>query len=171
MAIPRTLAVLLLTLTFAAAAFAQEDLTTAEFGRSSGGELAIGVKQPTRLSGSIGIAFPLRRNGATLGGTLVKDRLWFFASAEKMDVPRFSNAASGLSTNMNGQLGDRQSFDAALRAGRDVVIPQASTPALAIPSSFLSLRYTGIVSSNSFFSASFSRTSSQRAATLFAAPQ
>ena len=162
MAIPRTLAVLLLTLTFAAAAFAQEDLATSEFGRSSGGELAIGVKQPTRLSGSIGIAFPLRRNAATLGGTLVKDRLWFFASAEK---------ASGLSTNMNAQLGDRQSFDAALRAGRDLVVPQASTPALTIPSSWLSLRYTGIVSSNSFFSASFSRTSSQRASTLFAPPQ
>ena len=169
MAIPRTLAALLLTLTFAAAAFAQEDLATSEFGRSSGGELAIGVKQPSKLSGSIGIAFPLgeggRRNAATLGGTLVKDRLWFFATAEKMDVPHFAN------TNMNAQLGDRQSFDAALRAGRDFVVPQASTPALAIPSSFLSLRYTGIVSSNSFFTASFSRTSSQRASTLFAPPQ
>ena len=170
MAIPRTLAALLLTLAFAAAAFAQESVATSEFGRSSGGELAIGVKQPSRLSGSIGIAFPLlsteggRRNGATLGGTLVKDRLWFFATAEKMDVPHFSNTA------LNAQLGDRQSFDAALRAGRDFVVPQSSTPAFAVPSSFLSLRYTGIVSSNSFFSASFSR-SSQRASTLFAQPQ
>jgi hypothetical protein len=170
MVITRTLAALSLALTFAGAAFAQE------FGRASGGELEVGIKTPSKLSGSLSIELPFlssnggKRGGATFGGALVKDRLWFFGSAEQMTSPRFSPAAGGFDTNLSAQLGDRQSLGAALRSGRDLAVAQPSTPLLTTPSSFLSLRYTGIVSSNSFFTASFARSSRQQAPSLFGQP-
>jgi len=148
MATKRTLAALLLTLTVAATAAAQE-AAPAEFGRASGGELAFSLrKSSSPLSGSLATAFPFgTRNGATLGGTLLKDRLWFFATAERAETPVASAVdLRSLDTNLKAQLGDRQSLGATYNAGQST-----------IPSSFLSLRYTGMVSSNMTFSATFNR--------------
>src|SRR4051794_33248064 len=92
MTIQRTAVALLLALTFAAAASAQE------YDRASGGVIATTVKTPQSFSGSLDFGLPFlssqgaRRNGATFGGALVKDRVWFFSSLEKMDVGRFSGA-------------------------------------------------------------------------------
>jgi hypothetical protein len=168
MPIARTAAALLLTLTLAAPAVAQE--AASEFGRASGGDLALALKSPSNWSGSLGISLPFfssqegKRRGAAFGGTLLPDRLWFFGTAEHDESPRFLGAAGGLQTNLNAQLGDRQSLGAALRNGRDLVVPQSAMPsAVTIPSSFLSLRYNGIVSSNMFFTATVARSSTPQA--------
>ena len=156
MPIPRTAAALLLTLILAGPAIAQE--ATSEFGRASGGDLALALKTPSSWSGSLELSLSNpsgNRTGATFGGNLVPDRLWFFGTAER-------SAANRIQTNVNGQLGDRQSVGAALRVGRDLALPQSPMPSpVTIPTSFLSLRYTGIVSSNSFFTATVSRSSTQ----------
>jgi hypothetical protein len=125
-----------------------------EFGRVSGGELEVATRSPSTLSGSLGMALPFlsgragKGYSATLGGTLVNDRLWFFAATERMEIPGSAGYA-----RMNANLGERQNLDAAFRSATAT----SASPALTIPSSFLSLRYTGIVSDNMFFTATISR--------------
>jgi hypothetical protein len=124
---------LILTLFTIGIAFAQ---SSEEFGRSSGAQVDFTFKTPTRLSGSLGLTTS-RSAFATFGGTLVKDRVWFFASGERMQTtPRFDG-------NLFTSLGDRNSVITTVRA------PDSVRP-------FLSLHYTGIVSSNSFFTATVS---------------
>jgi len=60
-------------------AFAQ---SAAEFGRASGGQLDLTLKAPSRFSGSFGLTTG-RSTFGTFGGTVVKDRVWFFASGER----------------------------------------------------------------------------------------
>jgi len=90
---------------------------------------------------------------ATLGGTLVKDRVWFFASGERSE-PLFASQYGD--AKMIAQLGDRQSLATSFAASRQAGLTTGTTLAAPIPSSFLSLHYTGIVSSNMFVTASFS---------------
>ena len=144
----------------AGAAAAQESTPLAsasEFGRASGGAIEALTKQPSRLSGSFNLwhassAFgnSAKGSGATAGGTLLKDRMWFFASALQDDgsrvqalspaVPRMVERAEF--AKAIAQAGDHQTFDSSFMSGR---------------SSFLSLRSTTILSSNMFVTASFSR--------------
>jgi len=137
----------LLVLFVAASAFAQE------FGRADGGDLQMQVKQPGGFSGSLG--FSLSRGDfassskqftGALGGALVADRLWFFATAQH-DNGYVSVAP---------QLNDRQLLAAAAAVGRE----QTSTAPLTLPSSFLSMRYTGMLSSSSYFTANITRRTS-----------
>jgi hypothetical protein len=160
-------------------AFAVSAQESAELGRASGGELLLTMKRPTALSGSLQASLTSgsdvlgRGNspayGATAGGSLVQDRLWFFASASRQASPmRFTNAAlpqhaiaSAINARVNGDIGSRQDFSAFFQAARR---PELSTTGAAtftgsVPSSFLSLHYTGIVSSNMFFNASVTRSS------------
>lgn len=143
----------------------------AEFGRASGGEVEALIKQPSRFSGSFGFTtsrssdgfFPGgngRSYGATLGGTLLKDRAWFFGVAETSGGLPFDRSLSSLPTRnvrplafgtMQAQLGDRESLVASHSRG--------SSPLSLLPSSFLSLHYTGVVSSNMFFTGSASQQS------------
>jgi len=60
-------------------AFAQ---SSEEFGRSSGGQLDLTFKAPSRFSGSFGLT-TARSTFGTFGGTLMKDRAWFFATGER----------------------------------------------------------------------------------------
>ena len=122
---PRTCAlVLILTLFTTGIAFAQ---SLEEFGRASGGQVDFTFKTPSRLSGSFGLTTG-RSAFATVGGTLVKDRVWFFASGQRIQTtPRFDG--NGVTTTVRA--------------------PDSTRP-------FLSLHYTGIVSSNSFFTATVS---------------
>jgi len=106
---------ILLALFTTGIAFAQ---SSAEFGRASGGELDLTFKAPSSFSGSFGLTTGRSAFG-TFGGTLIKDRVWFFASGER--------------THTTQRFADRNS---------------------ARP--FLSLHSTGIVSSNSFFTATVS---------------
>ena len=120
-----------------------------EYGRTSGGEIDLITKQTGKLSGSLS-ASTSKTFDLNLGGTLIKDRVWFFASAERSkpmfatttELPSSFNAGN---VKMNAQIGDRQTVTAT-----------GATMGSSIPSTFLSLHYTGIISPNSFFTANFS---------------
>jgi hypothetical protein len=140
----RALFALFLSLFLATAVFAQE------FGRTSGGDIDLITKHSQPLSGSLGFTAGAGRGfDATLGGTLVKDRVWFFATGEKSQQLFASQNSVVSGARMNANIGDRQTLATSFAAS------QQSTP-VALPSSFLSLHYTGIVSSNMFFTGSFS---------------
>jgi hypothetical protein len=176
----KALAALFVAQMIAAVAMAQ-DLTSAEFGRSTGGEVQLRPKQGGNLSGSLGFTLSKSKGyEGTLGGAILKDRLWFFASAQKQDAQLYSGVAQmqlperavsgALNARLAGQLGDRQSFNAYFEAARQSYATSPATFAQigATPSSFLALRYTGIVSSNMFFNASVSQRSVRQPAWSFA---
>jgi len=167
---------LLLALVIAVAALAQEaPPVTSEFGSASGGQLDLLIKHPSRLSGSLGMTFgrsqfPFASSlskgyEGTFGGTLAEDRLWFFGSVLRDDGLQFASTPRGLSTpvassaalgKVNARIGDRNSLAALFAEGST---PSALSIGGQAPSSFLSLHYTGIVSSNMFFTASVVRSS------------
>ena len=66
-----------------------------------------------------------------------------------------AGVAESFATNVSSQLDDRQSLGAARRAGREIAVPQSSAASHTVPSPFLSLLYTGIVSGNMVFTATF----------------
>ena len=173
-------AVLILSLLFASLAIAQSDVSSSEFGRGSGGEISLLTKNSSRLSGSLGIStrgFGSGRNGydATLGGAVVEDRIWFFASAQRSDdlfgaTPRQSVASTeavsqAIDAKLAMQLGNRQNLAATFASQRGT--EAAFGVPGSTPSSFLSLRYTGIVAENMFFTTSFSRSSGARSTSAF----
>ena len=131
-------------LAFVVAGAALAQTTPAEFGRADGGDLGALVKQPGTWSGSFGLTtssgsdFASKGLAGTMGGALVADRIWFFATASR-DTSRPPTITSAFDTKLTGQIGDRQSL-----------------AALAGKASSLSLHYTGLLSSTSSFSASVS---------------
>jgi hypothetical protein len=144
----------MLVLFVAGSAFAQE------FGRADGGDLQMQVKQPGGFSGSLGFSlskgdFASTSKGFTgaLGGALIADKLWFFATAQH--DRQYVSATP--------QLNDRQVLAAAAGTGRE------QTPALTVPTSFLSMRYTGMLSSSSYFTANVTtrRTTAEPTLTVF----
>jgi len=164
---------------------AQEAASTpsSEFGRASGGDLVLTPKGSAPLSGSLELSLSRggdlfgrdgKAYGITAGGTLLQDRLWFFASGSRQEASPSKFADLGFPQNTtagairtNGQLGASQSFSTFFETVRR---PQASTTspigvspfAASGPSSFLSLHYTGIVSNSMFFSGSVTRSSVTR---------
>jgi hypothetical protein len=176
MALRRAVIALALVQLIAFAVSAQE---SAELGRASGGELLLTTKRSTALSGSLQASLTNGNDvfgrgntpayGATAGGSLIQDRLFFFASASRQASPtRFADAAlpqhataSAISAHVNGDVGSRQDFSALFQAARrpELSTTGAATFAGIVPSSFLSLHYTGIVSSNMFFTASMTHSS------------
>jgi hypothetical protein len=146
-----------------------------EFGSASGGQIELLPKHSNRLSGSLGISFsrsqfPFASGGskgyeATFGGTLAEDRMWFFGSVLRNEGLQFAAAPRVASTpvassaeygRVNAQIGDRNNLAALFAAGKT---PSTFSIGQQSPSSFLSLHYTGIVSSNMFFTASVVRSS------------
>jgi hypothetical protein len=166
----------LLAQIIAVAVLAQEapastPISSSEFGRGSGGQIEVLTRHSNRLSGSLGMRFSgsqtpfgsgSRGYEATVGGALAEDRIWFFGSILRDDAlplaaPRAIStpvASSAEMGKLDAQIGDRNSLAALFAAGRT-----AGTTSLGdqTPSSFLSLHYTGIVSSNVFFTASYAR--------------
>jgi hypothetical protein len=143
---------------------------TAEFDRVSGGEIAVVTKEARKLSGTLGMSSSRSDAGfgslkgfeGTLGGTIVDDRLWFFAAASRSESLRFISSVSevaqpaltnAVDAKVMTQLGSRQDLSASFSSGRELVATSPVTMG-AVPSTFLSLRYTGIVSSNMFFNVS-----------------
>ena len=149
-------AVLFLSLVLAVGAFAQSvgGAPEAEYGRVTGGEINLMVKNPQPLSGSIFLIGSQgsggRGYGATLGGTIVPDKVWFFGSVQQ-------SVSRGLDTKLTGQLGDRQNLTASFATSKQTTATPAPVLNTQIPSSFLTLHYTGIVSDNMFVTASFSK--------------
>lgn len=151
----------------AAAAVAQDVGAPGSDFRASSGLIQLVPKHPKQLSGSFGMTFSrssvssgsLRGYDAALGGTVIDDRLWFFAAAQQDQGSRFASAfpqtyggGQAFEGKMTAQLGGRNSLAAAAGTGS-----RESTALPALPSSFLSFRFNSVLSSNSFFSASFSQ--------------
>jgi hypothetical protein len=175
MASRRAVTVLILMQLIAFSVSAQQ---AGEFGRASGEELVMTAKGSAPISGSLSLSIGsdvFGRSsspgyGVTAGGTLMQDRLWFFASASQQEVStsRFANlelpesaTTSAIGARVNGQVAGNQDFSAFFESARR---PELSTTipssfGTVTPSSFLSLRYTGVISSNAFFSTSFTRSS------------
>ena len=172
----RSIAALLVSLALPALVCAQ-DASSAEFGRGSGGEMRLLPKTSRDFSGSLGLTMgrssgPFASFGTgrgysgTLGGTIVRDRLWFFASGEQEDSSLFRGASQmqvpegarseALDAKMSTQLGDRNSLAALFSDG---AIPSVGPSQGTARSSFLSLHYTGMVSSSMTFDASVSHRS------------
>src|SRR5690242_2649738 len=80
----RSLLLFLLSLAIAVPVLAQEAL------HGDGGELSVLVKRPSQLSGTFGFTFGGNHSNAlngAFGGTVVPDRIWFFASAQRDQHP------------------------------------------------------------------------------------
>ncbi|HEV7765408.1 MAG TPA: hypothetical protein VGQ76_10430 [Thermoanaerobaculia bacterium] len=160
-------------------AFAISAQQSAEFGRGTGGEIVMTPKGSSALSGSLSASIGndlfgrgnSTRYGLTAGGALVRDRLWFFASASQEETSsssRFAdlelpeNATTGaVAARVDGQIGSAHDFSAFFDAARRPELSTTGTSAFVdlAPSSFLSLRYTGVVSNNTLFDASVTRSS------------
>ena len=138
----------------------------------TGRELSMIPKRGTGLTGSLGISYSQSSGrsggqdgtgyGATLGGTLITDRVWFFATGEQQSARvdlAYSYGANGVDARVMANLGDRQNLALLFADGKRTASPQGDD---WIPSSFLSMRYTGILSPNAFFSASVSRSTSSQ---------
>jgi hypothetical protein len=154
----------------AAGALTAQEPAMRELGGSSG-ELRMVAKGAKTASGSLGMRITgngVKAYEGTFGGTLVKDRMWFFASAERQEgawlpATEFALpeqvASEATAGKLDAQIGDRQTFSAAAFSGQSSFAgPQMK--ALTLPSSFLSLHYTGVVKDNLFFSATVTRRSS-----------
>lgn len=160
--------------------FALSAQQSAEFGRATGGEMVLTPKGSAPLSGSLELSLSAGGDvfgrgsspsyGMTAGGTLIQDRLWFFASGSRQEWSPSAFAGIELPENattraiggrVHGQIAGSHDFSAFFDAARrpELSTIGASSFAGSVPSSFLSLRYTGIVSSNMFFSASVTRSS------------
>jgi hypothetical protein len=176
-------AVLAFLLVLSLIAFTASAQQAAEYGRAAGGELTLTPKGAAPLSGSLELSLSSGNRafggsspayGATAGGTLLQDRLWFFASAARQrtsptmfaqtELPMTApmNATSrSIGARVNGQLGASQSFSAFFESARRPELSTVGTSSFAssVPSTFLSLHYTGIVSSNMFFTGSMTSNS------------
>jgi hypothetical protein len=160
--------------------FAVSAQEPAEFGRATGGEIVLTPKGAAPFSGSFSLSLSSGHDlfgrssspayGVTAGGTLIQDRLWFFGAASRqeglqtrfanLDLPE--NATTGaIGARVNGQIADNQDFSAFFEAARQPQLSMTapSTFTAIAPSTFLSMRYTGIVSDKMFFNASFTRRS------------
>lgn len=117
--------VFLALILLAPVAFAQ----SAEYGQVSAGTIDMTTKQARQFSGSLSFATGLGL-GASFGGTAVKDRVWFFASGERSRSV-FNTSVPLRTTEIN------TSF-------------VKTAPPLTLPSSFLTLHSTSVLSPNSF---------------------
>ena len=164
----RTLLALLVTQVLALGAVAQSGTAAApasgEFGRAFGGTIDAVTKGRRPLSGSLGMT---RSTGAlrgdtyegTLGGELLDDRMWFFAAATVLPRMQFSTAnIPALDAKATAQPVDWTAVTGAfsqLRQPGLATAPQANDRPL--PSSFLSLRSTSMLSDQMTLDFSFSR--------------
>jgi hypothetical protein len=163
---PRTLLVLLALLMHAATAVAQTD-TTSEFGRASGGAIALITKSPRQFSGSFSLsnssgAYRGRRYDASAGGVLLNDRVWFFAAGSVMPEVRFAaGETKGLDARATAQPIDSTTLTAAFRSFDQPALATGAPNYGSLPSSFLSLRSTTMLSDHATFDISVSRRSSK----------
>jgi hypothetical protein len=149
---------LAIVLMLAVAAFAQE---SAEFARATGREVVLTPKGAAPLSGTLNLSLGNgQRYGVTTGGTLMQDHLWFFATASRQQGSHFAQInlpENAVAARVNAQVGASQDFSAFFANTRATASPFASVT----PSSLFTMRYTGVISSNMFFTARFMRSEQQ----------
>ncbi len=144
---------ILIILLLSAPAFAQE------FGRGTGGELSLLAKRPTQISGAFGFSFGHGSNAfdGSLGGTLVPDRLWFFASARRSNDRPLTALYGAPSTSTiplidgkaTGQLGSSRTLTTSIFSNRALLTGQRT--------GFKTLNFTSVVSPNAFFTVNASQ--------------
>ncbi|HJQ40520.1 MAG TPA: hypothetical protein VKB93_25520 [Thermoanaerobaculia bacterium] len=142
----RALLVSLVLLLVALGAFAQSDN---EFGRASSGAIDAITKGPSQFSGSLSLSTG-GGHGASFGGEAIKDRLWVFAAAAVLPQIHFSES-NAVDAKATAQPVDWANVTASFRQMRS-----GSNDAL-LPSSFLSLRSTAMLSDRMMMSISYSR--------------
>ena len=116
---------LVLILFIATSAFAQE------YGRASAGTIDLVPKSGQRFDGSFSL-FSGGSFGATGGGTLVKDRVWFFAAADRQQPMVRATSLPTSNTDLSA-----------------VFAKSRPVNSLTLPKDFLSLRSTTIFSPSS----------------------
>ena len=133
---------LILSLLIAPVAFSQ----TLEYGRNAAdGTLDMTTKQARHFGGSLSLSTG-RGFGASVGGTAVKDRVWFFASADRSSEI-FRTTAPMAKSDIHAVLGTTR--PAATTA------PQFN---LTVPKDFLALHSTTMLSPSSYVSVDVSQT-------------
>ena len=138
---------LLLSLLLATSAFAQTDLT------GSGGTISVIPKATNQFSGSLSLSVGNGPGyGGTFGGAIVPDKMWFFASAERVQPLVTNSVTKAFDVKSMAQIGDRQNLAASFVQSS----PTAFTN-ISLPTNFLSLHYTSLISNNMVVSASISR--------------
>lgn len=168
-------------------ALAQDATTSESADRStfagSGGTLTMVTKGSSGFSGSLGASFSSsddvfgnrrgNRYDATVGGTLIEDRLHFFASGGQQqsravafnDIQPLGGAApsngTALDARMYANLGDRHTLGAMFSRNDQPAVSTVLPANVSLPTTFLSMRYTGIVTDSMFFTANISRRSIQ----------
>ena len=154
----RTLLALVVAHLLAAAAFAQS-----EYGRASGGTIEGITKGPSQFSGSLTLSQSVGSSGgrgyeASLGGELLDDRLWFFGAASVLPQVRFSTPGiTAFDAKATANPVDWTSVTASFHRLQQpglATMPQPYDGSL--PSSFLSLRSTSILSDRMILDFSFS---------------
>lgn len=147
--------------TIAAASLPAQEPSAREFGSASGGELRMIVKAPSATSGSLGFQLmgdDARRFEGTFGGALVKDRVWFFASAQRSESQWLASPdpawnSDAVAPRLDAAAGERLTLSAAALSQERSFGAASPNGAARTPSSFLSLRATSNVTSNTFFTA------------------
>ncbi|HEX2059356.1 MAG TPA: hypothetical protein VHK90_01315 [Thermoanaerobaculia bacterium] len=149
---------LVLTQLIAFAALAQ----TAEFDRAFGGEIKAIAKDTRRLSGSLGLT---RSNGllgdryeATLGGSLAGDRLWFFAAGTAFSGAGLGPRFQAVDATATAQPVDWSTVTASFSQRPEAFFGVPQTSFTTVPSSFLSLRSTTMLSESSVLNIGISHT-------------
>jgi hypothetical protein len=152
----RTLLALVATLLLALGAAAQ---SATEFGRASGGDVKAITKAPRQTSGTLGLTHSNRGLGyeGSLGGELVDDRLWFFAAASVLPRTQFSTSEL---TAIDGKATAQPVDWTSVTAAFSHVFPKTPVTPLdgALPTSFLSLRSTSVLSDRMTLDVSVTRT-------------
>jgi len=155
-----TLLTLFVTQTIAFAALAQSgapEPATSEFGRTFGGEIQAITKHSSSFSGSLGLGIGRGGYEGTLGGSLVQDRLWFFASAATVSGLDFGSRGPSRNAAITAQPVDWSTISASFSDRRNAFPATLPTSPAALPSSFLSLRSTSILSDSMVLDISVSR--------------
>ena len=143
--------------------------STSEFGRTDAGPIVMTTKSPgQQLSGTFSLSRSAARSGTgydgSLGGTIVQDRLWFFASAAVLPqlriAPAFSSSpATGslhaIDAKVDTQPVDWSNVSASFRRSQDAAVFGT------VPSSWLSLRSTSMLSDHSMLELSFTQRKAQ----------
>ncbi|HKO59062.1 MAG TPA: hypothetical protein VJ276_24560 [Thermoanaerobaculia bacterium] len=154
------LLVLLVALVATATMFAQAAPGGAEFGRASGGDMKLITKAPRALSGSLALGLGRGYEG-TLGGEIVRDRLWFFGAGAILPGAK-SAGLSEITLKTTAQPVDWSSVVGSYRQSRRPVFGTALEPNGQAFGSFLSLHSTTVLSDRAIMSFSFSRQNADR---------
>lgn len=147
----------------AVASFAQSE----EFGRASGGSIEAITKAPRQLSGSLGLTHSTHGEGyeGSLGGEILQDKLWFFAAASVLPQVQFSAPQiNAFEAKATAQPVDWTNVTASFSRLQQPVFGTTSLTPIdgTVPSSFLSLRSTSLITDRMMLNFSFTRSSGTR---------